>query len=47
MHQRSESKGPALNERTESNGYPVPAEITGNIEAPGSLYPNPKVQDRV
>jgi len=47
LSQRSESKGPALNERTESNGYPVPAEITGNVEAPGSLYPNPEVQDRV
>ena len=47
LSQRSESKGPALSERSESNGYPVPAEIPGNIEAPGSLYPNPEVQDRV
>ena len=47
LSQRSESKGPALNERTQLNGYPVPAEITGNIEAPGSLYPNPEAKDRV
>jgi len=45
--ERNESKGPALTERSESNGYPVPAEIPGNIEAPGSVYPNPEVQDRV
>ena len=31
----------------ESNGYPVPAENPGNTEAPGNLYPNTKVQDRV
>jgi len=47
LSERSESNGPALSERSESNGYPVPAEITGNIEAPGSLYPNPEVEDRV
>ena len=39
--------GPALSERSESKGYPVPAEIPRNIEAPGSLYPNAEVQDRV
>jgi hypothetical protein len=47
--------GPALSERLsrqgrdkgESNGYPVPAEIPGNIEAPGTLYPNVEVQDCV
>ena len=39
--------GPALSDRSESNGYPVPAEIPGTIEAPGSLYPNAEVQDRV
>lgn len=38
--------GPAPSERSESKGYPVPAEIPGNIEAPGSLYPNAEVQDR-
>lgn len=41
--ERSESKGSALSERRESNGYPVPTEIPGNIEAPGSLYPNAEV----
>lgn len=31
----------------ESNGYPVPAEISGNISASGNSYPNPEVADRV
>jgi hypothetical protein len=39
--------GPALSERGESNGYSVPAEIPGNIGAPGIVYPNGEVQDRV
>jgi hypothetical protein len=36
-----------LRDKGESNGYPVPAEIPGNTEAPGSPYPNAVVQDRV
>jgi len=47
LSELSESNGPALSERSKSNGYPVPAEIPGNIEAPGSLYPNAEVRDCV
>lgn len=32
---------------SEPAGYPVPAEIPGNLNAPGTLYPNPDVQNRV
>lgn len=39
--------GPALSERSEPRGYPVPVEIPRNIEAPGSLYPNAEMQDGV
>jgi hypothetical protein len=39
--------GPAASERSEPMGYPVPAEIPGNIDAPGSFYPHVEVQDRV
>src|SRR5262245_24674829 len=34
-------------DKGESNGYPLPAENPGNIEAAGNLYPNPEVQNRV
>jgi hypothetical protein len=37
----------ALSERSESKGYPVPAEIPGNIEAPGTSYPNAGGRGRV
>jgi hypothetical protein len=43
----SERLSRQLRDKGESNGYPVPAEIPGNIEAPGSPYPNAVVQDRV
>jgi|SRR5688572_6588986 len=36
-----------LSERGESKGYPVPAEIPGNSEAPGISYPNAGGQDCV
>ena len=39
--------GPALNERSESNGYPIPAEIPGNSEAPGTRYPAAAAESRV
>jgi hypothetical protein len=35
-----ETDGPALSERSESNGYPVPAEIPRNDEALGTRYPD-------
>src|SRR5262245_42596342 len=50
----SESNGPALTERSEpddspceSEGYPLPAEIPSNSEAPGNRYPNAEVEGRV
>ena len=35
-----ETDADALSERSESNGYPVPAEIPKNDEAPGTRYPD-------
>ena len=35
-----ETDAAALSERSESNGYPVPAEIPKNDEAPGTRYPD-------
>jgi hypothetical protein len=45
--EQSESKGPALSERGESNGYPVPAEIPRNDEAPGTRYPDAAAESGV
>src|SRR5687767_7732107 len=39
--------GSAQSEGSESNGYSVPAEIPGNINAPGIVYPDGEAQDRV
>lgn len=39
--------GSVQTEGSESNGYSVPAEVPGNISAPGIVYPNEEVQDRV
>jgi hypothetical protein len=39
-----DTEPPAL---SESNGYAVPAENPGNIEATGNHYPHPEVQNRV
>ena len=46
----SEASSDQRSEKAESNGsngYAVPAENPGNIEATGNGYPNPQVQNRV
>jgi hypothetical protein len=42
-----ESNGPALSERSESKGYPLPAEIPRNDEAPGTRYPDTAAESGV
>jgi hypothetical protein len=42
-----ETDGPALSERSESSGYPVPAEIPRNDEAPGTRYPDAAAESGV
>jgi hypothetical protein len=38
--------GPALSERSESKGYPIPGEFPGNYEGPGNPYPTAEVEGR-
>jgi hypothetical protein len=46
LSEPGESNRPGLNDRSDSNGYSVPVENPGNIEAAGNRYPTAEGQDR-